>query len=220
VLGALSRVCLLPDGSIFKALVSVLLLPLGVWLLVRDQRPTRRTGALAPGILVTLGFAAGLVGGIYGIGGGSLLAPVLVASGYLVASVAPAALLSTFVTSCVGAATYAVLAVTGRPPAAPDWHSGIACGLGGLVGGYLGGQPPAPPAATDTAGFTGRSRVGLVARLVGRGRPRIGAYRAPSDHVIGPRLRVCVNQCGLVVARAHLATTIRRFLPYEPVSQF
>lgn len=138
ILGALIRVYLLPGGTIFKVLVSVLLLPLGVWLLVRDQRPPGRTGALSPGALVILGFVAGLVGGIYGIGGGSLLAPVLVASGYLVGSVAPAALLATFITSCAGAATYAVLAITDRPGAAPDWALGLACGVGGLVGGYLG----------------------------------------------------------------------------------
>jgi uncharacterized protein len=38
-------------------------------------------------------------GGIYGIGGGSLLAPVLVACGYRVAEVAAAALLAKIVTS-------------------------------------------------------------------------------------------------------------------------
>jgi uncharacterized membrane protein YfcA len=107
VVGALNRVYLLHDEMIFKALVSLFLLPLGLWILVSDRRPTQRTGAFTPRILVSLGFGAGLVGGIYGIGGGSLLAPVLVASGYLVASVAPAALLSSFVTSCMGPAASA-----------------------------------------------------------------------------------------------------------------
>jgi len=149
VVGALVRVYLLPSGTLFKVLVALFLLPLGLWLAVRDQRPSRRTTPFAPRTVTALGLGAGLVGGIYGIGGGSLLAPVLAASGYLLAEVAPAALMSTFVTSCVGAATYGVLALTGRQGAGPHWALGIACGLGGLVGGYLGAslQPRLPQRA-------------------------------------------------------------------------
>ena len=90
--------------------------------------------------------AVGVVGGIYGIGGGSILAPILVGSGLAVAEVAPAALASTFVTSIVGAATYALLATNASGSIAPNWSVGLACGLGGLVGGYLGArlQPHLP----------------------------------------------------------------------------
>jgi hypothetical protein len=42
------------------------------------------------------------VGGIYGIGGGSILAPVMIAPGRPLSEVAPAALASTFVTSAAG----------------------------------------------------------------------------------------------------------------------
>jgi uncharacterized membrane protein YfcA len=52
--------------------------------------------------------------------------------------VAPAALLSTFATSCVGTLTYAVLNLAGQHQASPHWLLGIVCGLGGLVGGFLG----------------------------------------------------------------------------------
>ncbi len=144
--GAIIRLYLLPGGVLFKVLVAVFLLPLGVWLIVRDQRPARRATPFSPRVVTGLGFVAGLVGGIYGIGGGSLLAPILAASGYLLTEVAPAALLSTFVTSCVGAATYAVVALTGREGAGPHWLLGVACGVGGLVGGYLGAslQPRMP----------------------------------------------------------------------------
>ena len=45
---------------------------------------------------------AGCVGGIYGIGGGSILAPILVADGQPPSQVAPAALSSTFLTSLAG----------------------------------------------------------------------------------------------------------------------
>jgi uncharacterized protein len=90
--------------------------------------------------------AVGVVGGIYGIGGGSILGPVLVGSGMAVAVVTPAALASTFATSVVGAATYAVLAINATGSIAPTWSVGLACGVGGLVGGYLGAllQPHLP----------------------------------------------------------------------------
>jgi uncharacterized membrane protein YfcA len=66
-----------------------------------------------------------------------------------VATVAPAALASTFVTSVVGAVTYALLALATTGDIAPDWLLGLACGLGGLVGGYLGAhlQPRLPETA-------------------------------------------------------------------------
>jgi uncharacterized membrane protein YfcA len=92
----------------------------------------------------------GVVGGIYGIGGGSLLSPVLVGRGVPVNTVAPAALTSTFLTSVAGAATYLVLAIsTTGHDIAPDWTVGIVCGLGGLRGGYLGAhlQPILPERA-------------------------------------------------------------------------
>lgn len=142
VIGALLRVYVVPGGTVFRLLVALFLAPLGVTLLRRGGPSPSVVPLLAPRLrgraVTAVAFGAGLVGGVYGIGGGSLLAPVLVAAGYLVAEVAPAALLSTFVTSCVGAATYAVLALSGREDAAPNWSVGLACGLGGLIGGYVG----------------------------------------------------------------------------------
>jgi uncharacterized membrane protein YfcA len=63
-----------------------------------------------------------------------------------VAVVAPAALASTFLTSLLGVATYALLAMATAAPIAPNWVLGLACGLGGLIGGYLGArlQPKMP----------------------------------------------------------------------------
>ncbi|CAM5274034.1 hypothetical protein STANM309S_06451 [Streptomyces tanashiensis] len=63
-----------------------------------------------------------MAGGIYGIGGGSLLGPILVGRGAPVATVAPAALASTFVTS--DAATYALLSLAATGDIAPDWLLG------------------------------------------------------------------------------------------------
>jgi uncharacterized membrane protein YfcA len=61
-----------------------------------------------------MALVVGVVGGIYGIGGGSILGPILVGSGLAMSAVAPAALVSTFVTSIAGALTYLLLAWTSR----------------------------------------------------------------------------------------------------------
>lgn len=94
-------------------------------------------------------------GGIYGIGGGSLLSPILVGRGVPVATVAPAALTSTFVTSVAGAATYVTLALTAPgQDIAPHWIVGVVSGLGGLCGGYLGAHlQPVLPEKTLRAGL-------------------------------------------------------------------
>jgi hypothetical protein len=82
----------------------------------------------------------GCVGGIYGIGGGSILAPILMGTGRPPAEVAPAALASTFVTSVAGVITFTILAIHKHNPVAPDWPTGIALGLGGLAGAYAGAR--------------------------------------------------------------------------------
>jgi uncharacterized membrane protein YfcA len=57
------------------------------------------------------------------------------------ARVASAALATAmFATSVVGTAVYTVLSLVGSGDVAPDWWLGIACGLGGLVGGHLGAR--------------------------------------------------------------------------------
>jgi uncharacterized membrane protein YfcA len=116
------------------------LLVLGVWLIRRTIAPSPRRQPLSPRSVRALALAVGVLGGVYGIGGGSLLSPLLVGSGMSVAVVAPAALASTFVTSIVGACTFAVLALFTPGAVAPDWSIGVACGVGGLLGGYLGAR--------------------------------------------------------------------------------
>ncbi|MFE6973033.1 TSUP family transporter [Streptomyces sp. NPDC057682] len=151
VIGAVIRVYAVPGPRTFRLLIAALLLPLGLWLWLRTVRPapTRAHRPLSPRATTSLALAVGVAGGIYGIGGGSLLGPVLVGRGAPVATVAPAALASTFVTSVVGAATYALLSLTATGDVAPDWPLGLACGAGGLLGGYLGArlQPHLPEAA-------------------------------------------------------------------------
>lgn len=100
--------------------------------------------------IAALALVVGIIGGIYGIGGGSLLAPILVGRGLPIPTVAPAALTSTFVASVAGAITFAILAaVNPGHDIAPAWAIGIAAGAGGLIGGYLGArlQPRLPETA-------------------------------------------------------------------------
>jgi uncharacterized protein len=63
-------------------------------------------------------------------------------------TVAPAALASTLVTSVVGAITYGLLAVVADGAIAPNWVLGLACGVGGLTGGYVGAR--LQPRVTET----------------------------------------------------------------------
>jgi uncharacterized membrane protein YfcA len=100
-------------------------------------RPPRR---IPSSVLIGLSCLVGCVGGIYGIGGGSILSPVLIGTGRPAADVAPAALASAFVTSIAGVTTFAILSVHHPGSVAPDWPTGIALGLGGLAGGYTGAR--------------------------------------------------------------------------------
>jgi hypothetical protein len=148
VLGAVVRVYLASGARLFRLLVAMVLLPLGAWLCARTLRPRgqREVHLPQPPKITMLALVVGFVGGIYGIGGGSILGPILVGRGLSVVQVAPATLASTFLTSVVGAGAYAVLALTTTGNIAPHWTLGAACGLGGLVGGYLGAriQPRLP----------------------------------------------------------------------------
>jgi uncharacterized membrane protein YfcA len=141
VIGALIRVFALPGARVFRVVIAAVLLSLGVWLCWTTlRRPVvHRPVELSRRVVGGLAFAVGIVGGIYGIGGGSILGPILVGRGLPVAVVAPAALASTFVTSIVGAGAYALIQLgPGSGAVGPMWSVGLLCGLGGLVGGYLG----------------------------------------------------------------------------------
>jgi uncharacterized protein len=151
VIGAVIRVFAVPGGGEFRLLIAALLLPLGGWLCTRTLRPPAvlPRPEPSPHAVTALALVVGVVGGIYGIGGGSLLGPILVGRGVPIAKVAPAALASTFLTSIIGAVTYSILALTTSGSVAPIWSLGLACGLGGLCGGYLGAhlQPRLPETA-------------------------------------------------------------------------
>jgi hypothetical protein len=164
-LGFYLRTRWLPDPAHFKLFVGAVLLYLA-WRLFRPLRrpPSPTTGAAhaarepadttwrrtalrlgdtvypfsVPALLV-LALVVGIVGGIYGIGGGAIIAPFCVAVlGLPVQLVAGAALAGTFATSVIGVLVYSLLPLPDGTSAAPDWALGSLFGLGGLVGMYLG----------------------------------------------------------------------------------
>ena len=94
--------------------------------------------------LFALTFGVGVVGGTYGIGGGAIIAPFLIAVfGLPVYTIAGAALLGTFMTSIAGVFFYTLIAPlyahTGLA-VAPDWRLGALFGLGGFLGMYAGAR--------------------------------------------------------------------------------
>jgi len=162
IAGSVIRVELLPGPRVFDLLVSAILLPLGIWLVTTGPAAGRRTPSSSPAprpipapALVVLAGLVGCVGGIYGIGGGSILSPVLIGSGRPAAEVAPAALASTFATSVAGVVTFTILSIHQRGAVAPAWATGVALGIGGLAGAYTGAR------------IQGRLPEALIRRMVG-----------------------------------------------------
>ncbi len=95
-------------------------------------------------ILFMLTFVVGIIGGTYGIGGGAIVAPFLMAIfGLPVYTIAGAALLGTFLTSIAGVIFYTIIAPmyahTGLA-IATDWMLGALFGAGGFLGMYCGAR--------------------------------------------------------------------------------
>jgi uncharacterized membrane protein YfcA len=168
IAGSFIRVKLIPGPHVFALVVAAVLIPLGIWLVMtrpaRAGQPDRPARLIPAPALVVLAAVVGCVGGIYGIGGGAFLAPVLIGSGYKPSQAAPAALASTFVTSAGGVITFTILALQQHISVAPDWPTGIALGVGGLAGGYTGAR------------LQSRMPDVLIRRLVGVLVAGIGAY--------------------------------------------
>jgi hypothetical protein len=92
--------------------------------------------------IFALSFIVGIVGGVYGIGGGAIMAPFFVTFFRLpVYTVAGAALMGTFITSVAGVVFYQAIApMYPKLSVAPDWALGVLFGLGGMAGMYLGAR--------------------------------------------------------------------------------
>ncbi len=99
--------------------------------------------AFSPLVVFALALAVGVIGGIYGIGGGAIIAPFVVSFFSLpVYTVAGAALAGTFATSIAGVLFFVTLGASGSVtvPVQPDWALGLLFGVGGLAGTYCGAR--------------------------------------------------------------------------------
>ncbi len=101
-----------------------------------------RTYGFSPLLVYSICFLVGIAGGIYGIGGGAIVAPFFIAIvGLPVYTVAGAALMGTFITSVAGVIFYQALAhCYPHLSVSPDWRLGLLFGLGGTAGIYLGAR--------------------------------------------------------------------------------
>lgn len=165
--GALVRVVWLPHPKLFKLFAAFVLLYIG-GRLIRDllQKKPKAPVAGAHGTVtieeanyttIRYSFAGqsyacptkgifctslivGIVGGIYGIGGGAIIAPFFIAwYGLPVHTISGATLMGTFVTSVAGVAFYTLLApFFPQQSVSPDWLLGLLFGLGGMAGMYVG----------------------------------------------------------------------------------
>lgn len=170
LIGYYIRIIYLPDPRAFKFFVGVVLMLLFVKLLIdvrkgipakKEERRCQISGGVenvSIGLtngrfdfqgkthsfstvgLLALSSAVGVIGGIYGIGGGSIIAPFLITVFQLpVHAVAGAVLLGTFVSSVAGVIFYSTIPINGAV-ACPDWLLGILFGAGGLLGMYFGAK--------------------------------------------------------------------------------
>ncbi len=92
--------------------------------------------------VMALSLVVGMVGGVYGIGGGAIIAPFFVSVfGLPVYTVAGAALMGTFVTSVARVLFYQIIAPWYPGMSiAPDWILGFLFGIGGFAGMYCGAR--------------------------------------------------------------------------------
>jgi len=147
IAGSVIRIRYLPDPRRVKLFVALVLLYLGVRLLrgVLATVPTPEPGGhFDRWKLTVLALVVGLIGGIYGVGGGAIIAPFAMTSVRLPARViAGPALLGTLVTSIVGLASFEVLgrmSLSAGLAVRPDWTLGLLFGAGGMVGAYCGAR--------------------------------------------------------------------------------
>lgn len=92
--------------------------------------------------VLVLSIIVGIIGGVYGIGGGAIIAPFLVSIvGLPVHTIAGAALMGTFVTSLTSVLFFQLVAPWyPTMTVAPDWLLGFLFGLGGFAGIYCGAR--------------------------------------------------------------------------------
>ncbi len=142
------RVHWLLDPPTFKLFVGLVLLGLALRLLLKRRHHAASTAAPViaghgwkPAPVLSIALIIGVIGGAYGIGGGAIMAPVLVALFRLpIHGVAGATLFGTLVTSVAGVALYQFMPAPPGITTQPDWALGILFGLGGMAGMYAGAR--------------------------------------------------------------------------------
>jgi uncharacterized membrane protein YfcA len=141
VLGVLARSTVLADADTFAPVAAAVLVVLGLRLLVERGSADGGAPRSIPGLrLFLVGLAAGVVGGVYGLGGAALVVPWLVSVEKLPLRVAaPPGLIVTLVTSVLGLAAFVVADLVGLGDASgPEWANGLALGIGGAAGAVVG----------------------------------------------------------------------------------
>ncbi|MCC5950530.1 MAG: sulfite exporter TauE/SafE family protein [Acidimicrobiia bacterium] len=148
VIGVLVRATVLADQSVFAVVAALVLIALGVHLAVGHR--IRRGGpevSMEPAVvdahvarLRCAAVVAGVIGGIYGLGGAALLVPWMVAVERIgLRRAAASGLVVTLATSMVGLTAFLVAAALGVGAATgPAWLTGLALGVGGAGGAALG----------------------------------------------------------------------------------
>jgi len=169
LIGYYFRVRFFPDPRLFKLFVGIVLLYIGFRLFksIGKKKPTSppntagmfvvsnvlwtwrrmefdfsgdRVSFSVP-VLLSLTFAVGIIGGIYGIGGGAIIAPFCVSILHIpVFTVAGPAMFGTFITSIAGVFFYSTIPINSGQTAPPDLLLGFLFGVGGLLGMYLGAR--------------------------------------------------------------------------------
>jgi uncharacterized protein len=131
-----------PWGDIRPGDAAVEIVSVSPWRVAYGFGGTQHSFSIPAVFLLSL--VVGVVGGIYSIGGGSIIAPFLVSVfGLPVYTVAGATMIGTFITSVSGVAFYEILAATplgGQVAVGPDWLLGAVMGVGGLAGTYAGAR--------------------------------------------------------------------------------
>jgi hypothetical protein len=173
IAGVLIRILYLPSPEAFKIFVGLVLLYVGIKLcldLLKKETPSNkqttpnefqisntqlnikflqytfngRDYKVNTTSIICLSLIVGLIGGIYGIGGGAIIAPFFVTIYKLpIHTVAGACLTGTFITSAIAVLFSQWLSTSSIASAqqiAPDYRLGILFGLGGIVGIYLGAR--------------------------------------------------------------------------------
>jgi uncharacterized protein len=174
IAGVLIRILYLPSPKAFKLFVGLVLLYIGVKLCIdlitRKEKPNKapdnpeefkiydaklnihslqysfngNSYKISTLSVISLSLIVGLIGGIYGIGGGAIIAPFFVTIYKLpIHTVAGSSLMGTFITSFIGVLFFQLLSVSPLASAqqiAPDYRLGLLFGLGGIIGIYLGAR--------------------------------------------------------------------------------